>query len=233
MGDTVRRPAGAWTPAVHRLLAHLERAGFGGAPRALGIDDRGREIVGYVEGKIVWPDHPSLLAGDDALAQVARLIRSYHDAVAGFDADGSVWADLGADRTGPPELVCHNDLGPWNLIHRPDGSWAFIDWDLAAPGRRDWDLGWALLGLIPLTADRLLADDDIVRRLRVFAASYGVADLPSVLEVAVERCVVEAAEIRRRGGRLLVEGHAEIWEASAERVRERAAAWAARRRPCP
>src|SRR6266498_211042 len=43
VGDTVRRvKTGAWTPAVHALLRHLERAGFDGAPRALGVDDRGR-----------------------------------------------------------------------------------------------------------------------------------------------------------------------------------------------
>jgi len=32
-GQTVRRPAGPWTPAVHALLAHLHAAGFAGAPR--------------------------------------------------------------------------------------------------------------------------------------------------------------------------------------------------------
>ena len=35
VGDTVRRNAGPWTPAVHSLLHHLERVGFTGAPRAL------------------------------------------------------------------------------------------------------------------------------------------------------------------------------------------------------
>src|SRR5262249_49783642 len=44
MRDTVRRPAGPWTPAVHALLTHLHAAGFHGAPRPLGIDEHGREI---------------------------------------------------------------------------------------------------------------------------------------------------------------------------------------------
>ena len=38
VGDTVRRPAGPWTPAVDALLRHLEDVGFPGAPRALGRD---------------------------------------------------------------------------------------------------------------------------------------------------------------------------------------------------
>ena len=33
VGDTVRKPAGFWTPAVEALLSHLGRAGFTGAPR--------------------------------------------------------------------------------------------------------------------------------------------------------------------------------------------------------
>ena len=35
IGDTVRRPAGPWTPAVHALLGHLHATGFPGAPRPL------------------------------------------------------------------------------------------------------------------------------------------------------------------------------------------------------
>src|SRR3979490_123534 len=50
VGAPVRRPAGPWTPAVHALLTHLHEAGFRGAPRPLGIDDRGREILTFVPG---------------------------------------------------------------------------------------------------------------------------------------------------------------------------------------
>src|SRR5438270_12220257 len=49
-GDTVRRNAGPWTPAVHALLRHLEYVGFTGAPRALGIDERGRAVLSFLDG---------------------------------------------------------------------------------------------------------------------------------------------------------------------------------------
>jgi len=45
IGDTVRRPTGAWTPAVHAVLAHLESRGVP-APRASAIDERRRESLG-------------------------------------------------------------------------------------------------------------------------------------------------------------------------------------------
>ena len=45
VGDSVRRPLGSWSSAVHALLRHFELVGFDGAPRFLGIDDQGREIA--------------------------------------------------------------------------------------------------------------------------------------------------------------------------------------------
>ncbi|GAA4971463.1 hypothetical protein HD597_007249 [Nonomuraea thailandensis] len=37
VGGTVRRPVRDWTASVHELLRHLEREGFEGAPRVLGV----------------------------------------------------------------------------------------------------------------------------------------------------------------------------------------------------
>lgn len=84
VGDTVRRPAGPWTPAVHALLTHLHDAGFPGAPRPHGLDSLGREVLDFVPGVAAWPDHFDRLDGDLALRRAARLIRDFHDAVAGF-----------------------------------------------------------------------------------------------------------------------------------------------------
>jgi hypothetical protein len=234
VGDTVRRPTGAWTPAVHALLAHLEAAGFDASPRAFGVDDEGREVLTYVLGEVVWPGHFELLEGDDALDEIARLIRRYHDAVAGFVPPArAAWWDLAADPTGVHELVCHNDLAPWNLVRGAGGGWTFIDWDLAAPGRRSWDLGWALLSFIPLTPDRPLADEAVARRLRVFMSAYGAPqELESALGAAVERAEHEARRIRELAAdnrppfvRLSDAGHAEIWAGAAERVAANTARW--------
>jgi len=51
VGESVRRTAGSWTPAVHALLRHLESARFAGAPRSRGIDERGREVLTWVDGE--------------------------------------------------------------------------------------------------------------------------------------------------------------------------------------
>ncbi len=52
VGETVRRSAGPWTPTVHSLLSHLRARGFTLAPRPLGYDERGREVLSYLEGQV-------------------------------------------------------------------------------------------------------------------------------------------------------------------------------------
>jgi thiamine kinase-like enzyme len=82
------------------------------------------------------------LDGDGQLRRAARLIRDFHDAVAGFTPPpGAQWQVLmPADGD---EIIAHHDLAPWNLVIA-DREWAFIDWDVAAPGTRLWDLACAM-----------------------------------------------------------------------------------------
>jgi hypothetical protein len=54
----VHKPASARTSTVHALLRHLEDVGFDGAPRALGFDDQGREMLSYLPGDTVGNQLP-------------------------------------------------------------------------------------------------------------------------------------------------------------------------------
>jgi len=178
VGGTVRRAAGPWTPAVHALLRHLEAVGFNGAPRVVGdgLDERGREVLTFLPGETA----PSWLGGfgsDETLAAVARLIRRYHDAVAGFvpPPDAAWRFSVGAPRAG--EIVCHNDLGPWNVVFAGGEPVALIDWDFAAPAPRLWDLAYALWRWVPLYADEGFGPPEArARRLAVFLDAYGLAN---------------------------------------------------------
>jgi hypothetical protein len=118
VGDTVRRRAGPWTPAVHALLRFLENAGFE-APRARGMDEKGREILEYIEGDTHpgWPDPaPDWVMDDDHLAAGARLLRRYHDLVTGFEPPaGARWRFVAPTAH---EIICHNDWAPWNALFR-------------------------------------------------------------------------------------------------------------------
>lgn len=80
VGETVRRPAHDRSEFVQGVLSHLEAAGFAGAPRALGYDEQGREVVSYSHG-IVAASPPYNLS-DAQLISAAELVRDFHDASA-------------------------------------------------------------------------------------------------------------------------------------------------------
>jgi hypothetical protein len=143
VGDTVRRQPGR--RFVRELLGFLERSGWGGAPRFLGVDGQGREILTFVDGCVPGQERGvSRVTAEASLVRVAELVREFHDLTAGTPLAGDA------------EVVCHNDLAPNNTVYSRDGAdlrpVAFIDWDLAAPGRRIHDVAhvcWQYLGLGP------------------------------------------------------------------------------------
>ena len=64
IGDTVHRPISARSSFVHGILRHLEAKGFHGAPRFLGVDDKGREVLTFLPGDV--PDEPRSARGGPA-----------------------------------------------------------------------------------------------------------------------------------------------------------------------
>jgi Ser/Thr protein kinase RdoA (MazF antagonist) len=222
VGDTVRRPAGPWTPAVHALLEHLHGVGFRGAPRPLGLDERGREVLTYLPGVVPWPDDMHLVGPEERLRQVARLVREFHDAVAGFapPPDARWQALIPAEGD---DIIAHHDLAPWNLVVNDDG-WAFIDWDVAAPGSREWDVAYAMRGFVPLTANPGYRRDDAPQRLRVFADAYGLTEpqRDRIVPMLARRCAAVHDFLADQAGRGVSpwarqwrEGHGEAWRADA------------------
>ncbi|HEY3870232.1 MAG TPA: hypothetical protein VGM10_17840 [Actinocrinis sp.] len=55
VGQTVRRPPGESAPLVRALLTHLEAVGFEGAPRFLGIDAAGRDVLTFIDFDLARP----------------------------------------------------------------------------------------------------------------------------------------------------------------------------------
>lgn len=178
VGDTVRRPRSATSDATEHLLEHLAAVGFDGSPRFLGIDGTGREVLTYVPGVSVTPPYPAWALSDEALASVGRLLRRYHDAVTGYDPSGQTWplAVPEAQRNG---LVSHNDPALDNVVFRDAVAVALIDFDLAGPGSRLWDVAGAARLWVPLRLDADVADarrGRLSSRLRVLLAALGASD---------------------------------------------------------
>lgn len=175
VGDTVRRATGPWTPAVHSLLRFLAAAGFGEAPRALGVDAQGREVLSYIHGDVFQYPMPDFVWSEDTLVGVARLLRAYHDAVRDFvPPPDAVWQMLvGAPTSGP--IICHNDIAPYNTVFHDAVPVAFIDWDTASPGPVLYDVAIAAWRWVPLQDASWAPVDDQPGRLRRFCDAYGLS----------------------------------------------------------
>ena len=230
VGETVRRPWQPTSPAVHALLEHLERVGFDGAPRFLGVDDRGREVLSYIPGRAaIAPDEAWALT-DEALVSVAELLRRYHDAVASFEAGGHRWPRPvpAAFREG---IVSHNDPNLDNVVFAGDRAVALIDFDLAGPGSAVWDVACAVRLWAPLRderdAPRALRGRSLAR-LRIFADAYGLAERDrSRLADAVLPAHAWCYDVVRRavgGGH---EAFGRMWQAGGERRADRTRQWLA------
>ncbi|GGL06934.1 phosphotransferase [Sphaerisporangium melleum] len=230
VGDTVRRPMRASSPAVHALLRHLEAAGFDGAPRVHGVDERGREVLSYVPGEAAVRPLRSHVLSDEALVHLAVLIRRYHEAAAGFVPPRDACWVRGAYDDASPELIGHCDITPENVIFRDGRPYALIDFDMARPTTRLFDAVTALRHWAPI-ADPVDRDPaqrrlDVGPRLRLFCDAYGFSarERRRLLEVSRLRFgrsyVAMRARAERDGG-----GWARMWrDGAGERIR-RAAAW--------
>jgi hypothetical protein len=199
IGDTVRRPPEP--RGVQALLIWYERAGFDGAPRFLGLDEQGREILSYVEGEPAFAPVPY---GDDVVAAIGRLLRAAHDAQAGFVPP----SDPGWQRrelSGDGEVIGHGDLFWTNVIFRDGLPAALIDWEIARPMTRALEVALAATYWAGIRIDRQLVEwglplDRRGERLRLLCDAYGLdADQRSTLFdelIAHRRDRVERGEWR-------------------------------------
>ena len=147
VGDTVRRPAGPWTPAVHQLLTTLRAAGVTEVPEPFGLDDEGREVLSYLPGIVGNYPLPSWMWSPTILHEAGSLLRRVHDASAPLAHAAARW-QLPAHE--PNEVVCLNDVAPYNIVFQDGHITGLTDVDMASPGPRIWDLAYLAYRLVPL-----------------------------------------------------------------------------------
>jgi hypothetical protein len=231
VGETVRRPGGVNAEAVRLFLKYLERSGFRAAPRFLGLDRQGREILDYVAGEVAVPPFPDWAADEDLLVSVAQMQQALHAAAVGFELpDGVVWRKRRLPPGAEGDLVCHTDLCLENVVVREGRAAAFIDFDLAVPADRLFDIAVAVRHWVPLRAPSDItdarADSDIFGRFHRFAAVHGLSSdergrvvdiLLGFLDIALEdiRASAEAGH----------PGYAGMWAAGYEEMNRRSRGW--------
>jgi hypothetical protein len=230
-GDVVRRPAGPWTPAVHALLDHLERAGFAGSPRA--VSAVGEDIVTFIPAEFVHPRAWS----DEGIFHVGCLLRGLHSATAGFvPPPDAVWFSWPFASDSAEAVISHRDTGPWNIVARDGLPVAFIDWVTAGPADRTEEMA------ATAWLNAQLHDDDIAElqglpdararaaQLRCFADGYqlAAADRQGLVTAMIEYAIRDSAAEAVQAGVTPQGGDPDALWAIAWRARS--AAWMIRHR---
>ncbi|MEO3796844.1 phosphotransferase [Nonomuraea sp. B10E15] len=170
-GETVRRTRDAGSAFAARVLTYLESVGYLHAPRYLGIDDHGRDILSFIPGTTT--DHPTQRA-HGAYAAGGRMLRELHAVTAGHA--------LAADR----ECVIHGDPGPFNAIFQQGLPVAFIDWSSCRPGDRLDDLGYMAWTWCIQSQGRVTIAEQ-AWHLRELRDGYGTVEPAHLLEAMVRR----------------------------------------------
>lgn len=184
VGGTVRRPRGDHSALVKLVLEHLERVGFEGAPRYLGRDSRGRDVLSFVEGEVAGRPWPAWVADEDRAVSVAKLLRRLDDTMAAVGLPDT-WPVSTATvpglsgRPGPSaSFIGHRDVTPENTVFRGGRAAAFIDFDLVRASTRVDEVGNLLLWwggwMAPRDREPVLRDADAAQRGRVLVDAYGL-----------------------------------------------------------
>ncbi len=196
-------------------------------PAPLGRDEHGRAMFEYVPGQLALDADP---LSRDELHRVGALVRSIHDASESFvPPPDAHW--MTAIPTPGDDLVCHNDLAPWNLLIGE--RWVFIDWDAAAPSTRLWDLAYAAQAFT--LSDPGRDPDSAACDLAAFIDGYG-ADaalrraLPATMVQRTDAMLALLADSHENGvepwSSMFVEGHGAHWGAVSTYVRRHERMWA-------
>ncbi|MGV8886320.1 MAG: phosphotransferase enzyme family protein [Microbacteriaceae bacterium] len=173
VGETVRRPSGSWTPTVHRLLVHLDDRGIDWIPQPVSsgtLDEVGREVLTFLPGTVPAYPLPDEVWSSETLDAAGWMLRAFHDSTLDFDLTDARWQQPTHD---PVEVICHNDFAPYNFVFDGPRLTGVIDWDMASPGPRLWDLAYLAYRLVPLSSEAGAPTLDVASRLQRLLDAYG------------------------------------------------------------
>lgn len=194
VGETVRRETDP-NPFVNDLLKYLEKVGCPYVPRYLGVDEKGREAFSYIQGVVSgnnYPENESYMWSNMALAELAKILREFHDCNVGFSTSEKSLNDYPDESQ--HEVICHNDAALYNVVFKDELPIGIIDFDMVGYGPRIWDIAYTLYTSVPLAGFSPSGEDYAVveynkidhasmrkERIKLFFDSYGM-DVPMDLK---------------------------------------------------
>lgn len=181
------------------MLRHLESVGFDGAPRVVGLDEQGREVLTFLPGEVALRPWPDCLLADSGMVALGSFLRRYHQAVERYTPPPDTrWRVPGVNWRSN-QIIRHGELGPWNTVWKDGILVGVIDWDFAEPGYPIEDIAQLAWYAVPLRNRKKCEEAGVefgseqTSRLRLLCETYGV----SVREVLETLSTIQSRELER------------------------------------
>lgn len=222
------------------MLLRLAERGFTGASVPVGIDSDGRERLVFIPGDVAIPPYPAWVQTDAALGSIARLLRRMHDTSTTVAPDpDATWSAEMADPAGG-DVFCHNDVCLENVVFRDGEAVGLLDFDFAAPGRREFDVASFARMCVPIDEDEPASrlgwtTADRPARLRLVCDEYGLeAPARAQMLACLDESIARGGEFVRRRVEAGEAAFIAMWDAlgGQERFDRRRRWWAEARADC-
>jgi hypothetical protein len=187
----VRRRRGKHEDAIVQLLTWLRKRGIPAIPEVIAMSERS-VYLRYTEGESVLRPWSNTVKTDSWLFRLGEWLSRSHTAMHGFQLQAGASFISGPATPELGMVVCHGDLGPWNLLQKAGKLTAVIDWDLASFGLPLDDLALMAIEAIPLrrstesTTGENVPQSVLRNRLEVLLHAYGEVSVGEILAQAVD-----------------------------------------------
>jgi Ser/Thr protein kinase RdoA (MazF antagonist) len=147
------------------------------------------------------------MQSDEILIEAARLLRRFHDMTEKFVIPPNAIVHHAAVPM-LHEVICHNDFAPYNCVFDNQHLAGMIDFDVASPGTRLWDVVYAVYRFVPLTNDAHSIAcgwqpiPDRIARLKLFCDTYGLDGREALIETVIQRLEALVAYMRSTSSNL-------------------------------
>lgn len=160
IGNTVHRSISPNAEFSQAFLTHLQKHDFNYAPKFLGVDEQGREILSYIEGEVPNGDKITL----PQIITCVKVMRQFHDIAS--------LSTLKQDH----ETICHLDFAPWNVIFKDHEFVGIIDFDDSRPGKRVDDLAYLIWTFLDLGTSNE-SDNKQLSSMKEICKAYDLRDV--------------------------------------------------------
>lgn len=168
------------------------------------------------------------------MKKIAEMLRGYHDAVEAFPF---IEEFEPLDNTPANyEVLCHNDFALYNIIFQGGKPAGIIDFDVARPGPRIWDIAYTLFNCVPLGRyhpfEKAEHAQKINARIKKFFTSYGVVPPCDLFEIVKRRLeglchtlIRKAEEGDPAFQKMVKEGHVDHYKKEIQFIRSYEKTW--------